>query len=148
VALPPSPPNPSYLRRDPLVEDFDRPNGLAFSPDERTLYVDDTARNHIRAFTVDHDGTLSNGRLFAEMRAPERGGADGMKVDSAGNVYCTGPAGVRVFAAGGATLGRIRLREGPATVGWGDEDWRTLYMTAQTSLYRLRVLVPGLPVGP
>ncbi len=77
-----------------------------------------------------------------------RDNADGMKVDSAGNVYCTGPGGVWVFAAGGATLGRIRPLEGPATVGWGDEDWRTLYMTAQTSLYRPRVLVPGLPVGP
>ena len=130
-----------------LVEDFDRPNGLAFSPDERTLYVDDTRRNHIRAFDVDAAGTLQRGRLFAELRATERGGADGMKVDVAGRVWCTGPGGVWVFAADGAYLGRVRLPEIPANLAWGDEDWRTLYLTAQTGLYRLRVQTPGQTVG-
>lgn len=130
-----------------LVEDFDRPNGLAFSPDERTLYVDDTRRNHIRAFSVDAAGSLRDGRVFAELRADERGGADGMKVDAAGRVWCTGPGGVWVFAPDGAYLGRIRPPEVPANVAFGDADWSTLYLTAQTSLYRLRLRAPGLPVG-
>lgn len=140
-------------RREPdgrlvcLVEDFDRPNGLAFSPDEGTLYVDDTVRNHIRAFDVDRDGNLSNERVFTELRAPDRGGADGMKVDSEGNVYCTGPGGVWIIGPDGGHLGRIRPPENPANVAWGDADWHTLYMTAQTSLYRLRVRIPGIPVG-
>ena len=76
-----------------LVEDFDRPNGLAFSPDEKTLYIDDTVRKHIRAFDVKPDGELINGRIFAELKADEPGAPDGMKLDRRGNVYCTGPGG-------------------------------------------------------
>jgi len=130
-----------------LVEDFDRPNGLAFSPDERTLYIDDTVRQHIRAFDVDLAGSLSNGRIFAELRSTDRGGADGMKVDVQGNVYCTGPGGVWVLAPDGTHLGRVRPAEVPANVAWGEDDWRTLYMTAQTSLYRLQMAVAGVAVG-
>lgn len=132
-----------------LVDDFERPNGLAFSPDERTLYVDDSARQHIRAFDVAPDGTLSRGRVWAELKpAPgERGVPDGMKVDVEGNVYCTGPAGIWIFDPSSRFLGRIVLPEVPANLAWGDADWRTLYITAQTSLYRLRLNVPGIPVG-
>jgi gluconolactonase len=132
-----------------LADDFERPNGLAFSPDERTLYVDDSTRGHIRAFDVAVDGSLANGRVFAELKDQpgERGVPDGMKVDQEGNVYCTGPGGVWVFDPGTRLLGRVVMPEVTANLAWGDPDWRTLYLTATTSLYRLRVLVPGAPVG-
>ena len=132
-----------------LADDFERPNGLAFSPDERTLYVDDSARFHIRAFDVAPDGTLSRGRVWAELKPgqDERGVPDGMKVDQQGNVYCTGPAGIWIFDPNGRFLGRIVTPEVPANLAWGDADWRTLYVTAQTSLYRIRLSVPGMPVG-
>lgn len=130
-----------------LVTDFDRPNGLAFSPDEKTLYIDDSARKHIRAFAVDAGGSLSNGRLFAELLSTEPGSPDGMKVDIEGNVYCTGAGGVWVFNAAGGNLGLIRPNERPANLAWAESDWQTLYMTAQTSLYRVRLQIPGIPVG-
>ena len=132
-----------------LADDFERPNGLAFSPDEKTLYVDDSARFHVRAFDVAPDGSVSNGRVWAEMKGKpdERGVADGMKVDVEGHVYCTGPGGVWVFGDGGRLLGRIVMPEVTANLAWGDADWRTLYLTASTSLYRLRMSVPGIPVG-
>ena len=129
-----------------VAEDFERPNGLAFSPDGRTLYVDDTRRGHIRAFDVQADGSLTNSRVFAELAAPEPGVPDGMKVDVEGNVYCTGAGGVWVVAPSGEILGRISPPEPPANVGWGDADWRTLYMTARTGLYRVKLSVPGIPV--
>jgi gluconolactonase len=129
-----------------VADDFIVPNGLALSPDERTLYVDDSRNHHIRAFDVRRDGTFANDRVFAEMRSPERGAADGMKVDQQGNVYCTASGGVWVLAPDGAALGRIRLPEQPANVGWGDRDWKTLYMCAETSLYRIRLHAAGIPV--
>lgn len=131
----------------PVADDFVRPNGLAFSPDERILYVDDTRRFHIRAFDVRPDGSLANDRIFAEIRAPERGVPDGMKVDREGNVYCTGPGGVWVIAPDGEILGRVLLPEVTANVAWGGPDWSTLYLTATTSVYRLPVEVPGIPVS-
>ncbi len=130
----------------PVADDFERPNGLAFSPDGRTLYVDDTRRFHIRAFDVRPDGSLTNSRIFADLRAPEPGVPDGMKVDVEGNVYCTGPGGVWVIAPSGAILGRIVPPEVPANVGWGDDDWRSLYITARTSVYRVRLEIPGISV--
>jgi gluconolactonase len=132
-----------------LVDDFELPNGLAFSPDERTLYVDDSARHHLRAFNVSSDGSLSNGRVLAELTpvTGEKGVADGMKVDRDGNIYCTGAAGVWIFDRNGRFLGRIVTPEVPANLAWGDSDWKTLYITAQTSLYRIRMNVPGVPVG-
>ncbi|MBI2942517.1 MAG: SMP-30/gluconolactonase/LRE family protein [Chloroflexi bacterium] len=129
-----------------VADDFERPNGLAFSPDESVLYVDDTRRFHIRAFDVRADGSLANSRIFAEIRADEAGVPDGMKVDREGNVYCTGPGGVWVIAPSGEILGRIRPPEVPANVAWGGADWSTLYITARTSLYRIPVNVPGIPV--
>lgn len=132
-----------------LVDDFERPNGLAFAPNERRLYIDDSARFHIRAFDVAADGSLSNGRIWAELKptAGERGVPDGMKVDRLGNVYCTGPGGVWIFDPNGRLLGRIHMPEVTANLAWGDADWQTLYLTASTSLYRLRLLVSGIPVG-
>lgn len=130
----------------PVADDFERPNGLAFSPDGRTLYVDDTRRFHIRAFDVQPDGSLANGRVFAEIRAPEPGVPDGMKVDVEGNVYCTGPGGIWVIAPNGTILGRILIQEVAANVGWGDADWQGLYITASTSIYRVRTAIPGISV--
>jgi gluconolactonase len=131
----------------PIAEDFERPNGLALSPDGRTLYVDDTARHHIRAFDVGDSGGVTGGAVFAELRSAEPGGPDGLKVDVEGNVYCTGSGGIWVFAATGRKLGRIVFPELPANLGWGESDWRTLFATARTGVYRLRVEVAGLPVS-
>ena len=130
-----------------LVDDFDRPNGLAFSPDERILYVDDTVRKHIRTFDVSPDGVLSNGRLFAELKAEEPGAPDGMKVDCHGNVYCTGPGGIWIIDPTKNCLGRILTPEIPANVAWGDADWKTLYITARKSIYKIRLNIPGIAVG-
>ena len=128
-----------------LVDDFDRPNGLAFSPDESILYVNDTARRHIRAFDVSPDGSISNGRVLIEMNEPEPGAPDGMKVDQQGNIYCTGPGGFWIIEPGGKSLGRIMPPELPANFAWGDADYKTLFLTARTSLYRLRLIIPGMP---
>jgi sugar lactone lactonase YvrE len=130
-----------------LVDDFERPNGLAFSPDERTLFIADTARGHIRSFQYTDDGRLRDERVFAVLEGEGRGRPDGMKLDREGNVYCTGPGGVWVFSPMGALLGKIRLPEQTANLGWGGPDWRTLYLTASTTLYRIRLEVAGIPVS-
>ena len=127
-----------------LVDDFVRPNGLAFSPDEKTLYIDDSREQHIRAFAVEADGTLSNGRLFAHMRDPaKKGNADGMKVDHNGTVFCTGAGGVWVFLPNGTHRGTIETPEVPANVCFGDSDGKSLYITAHTGLYRIRLQTAG-----
>lgn len=128
-----------------LVNDFDRPNGLAFSPDEKTLYVNDTVRSHIRAFDINDDGSLKNGRLFIDMKLNEPGVPDGMKVDQLGNIYCTGPGGFWIIDHSGNCLAIIRTQELPANLAWGDADWRSLYLTARTSVYRIRLKIPGIP---
>jgi gluconolactonase len=129
-----------------VAEDFERPNGLAFSPDERTLYVDDSAKRHVRAFDVLPDGRLSNSRILCDLDHPQPGSPDGMKVDTAGNLFVTGATGVWVFEPDGTHLGVIVTPERPANCAWGDADRRTLYITARTSLYRVRTSVPGVPV--
>jgi len=130
-----------------MVDDFECCNGLAFSPDESILYINDTFKQHIRAFDVAADGSLSNGRLFIQMEGDEPGGPDGMKVDSRGNVYCTGPGGFWVMDPAGKCLARVMPPELPSNFAWGDADCRTLYMTARTSVYRIRCNIPGIPVG-
>jgi gluconolactonase len=130
-----------------VADDFLCPNGLAFSPDEKRLYIDDSSeRRHIRVFDVHADGTLANGGIFYDMNVRQPGAPDGMKVDVHGHVYCTGARGVWVFDARGLHLGTIMTPEKPANCAWGDGDMRTLYITAQTSLYKIRVNVPGIPV--
>ena len=121
-----------------LDDSFERPNGLAFSPDESRLYIDDTAKRHIRVFDVRKDGSISGGEVFAELKGPKRGNPDGMKVDTQGNVFCTGSGGVWVIAPSGEPLGVIESPEVTTNVGWGDSDLKTLYITAQTSVYRVR----------
>jgi len=125
-----------------VADDFTLPNGLAFSPDESVLYIDDSARKHIRAFSVRPDGTLTNGRVLLDMASEDLGVPDGLKVDRAGNVFCTGPGGVWVCRADGALLGRIVLPELPANLAWG-EDGSVLFLTARTSVYRLQTKTRG-----
>lgn len=131
---------------DLLADDFAMPNGIALSADQRQLYVGDTDRRHIRVFDMRSDGRLAGGRVFAELDSHEAGWTDGMKVDCRGNVYGAGPGGVWVFSRRGHLLGRIIPPEPPANLAWGDADWKTLFITACTSLYRIRVNVAGIPV--
>ncbi len=130
-----------------VADDFALPNGLAFSPDERILYVDDSHHQHIRAFDVRDDGSLANGRVILHMKSEEEGVPDGMKVDAAGNLYCTGGGGIWVARPNGELLGIIRTPEIAANLAWGEPDWSTLFITARTSVYRLRTRTAGLPVG-
>jgi gluconolactonase len=129
-----------------IIKDLIRPNGLAFSPDEKILYVaesDEKKRSWMR-YDVAGDGSLSNGRVFYDLAgAKEQGIPDGMKVDSQGNIYAAGPEGVWVFSPDGRHLGTIQPGETAANCGWG-RDGRTLFITASTSVYRIRLSVPGV----
>lgn len=129
-----------------VASDFDRPNGLAFAPDEQTLYIADSRRRHVRAFDVSADGTLSNSRAPFDMDHPQPGSPDGMKVDQAGRLYVAGATGVWVFEPSGELIGIIAMPELPANLAWGDADLQTLYITARTSVYRIRTTTPGVPV--
>jgi gluconolactonase len=131
---------------DLVIPDCTYPNGLAFSPDELLLYVNDTREAAIKVYDVRADGSLGNGRLFHRMSGDEPGVADGMKVDMQGNVYCTGPGGVHVIDPSGRLLGRIRIPGHATNLAWANEDWRTLYITSYSSLYRTRLGIPGVPV--
>jgi gluconolactonase len=128
-----------------LVDDFDQPNGLCFSSDERRLFVNDSPRRHIRVFDVSSDGELTSGVVWAEV-----GGAqgdrvpDGMKIDSEGNVWCAGPGGIHVFAPDATRAGVVSFPEDVANFTWGDDDMCSLFATASTSVYRVRVTIPGL----
>jgi gluconolactonase len=130
-----------------LVADCEYPNGLAFSPDERVLYVANTRwTQYIHALELDAGGALVRRRIFADMSSDEMDGVpDGMKVDVEGRVYCTGPGGTWVFAPDGGRLGIIRTPEVPANLAFGGPDLRTLFFTARTSVYTMRVKVPGQP---
>jgi gluconolactonase len=128
-----------------LIRDLTRPNGLAFSPDEKTLYVANSDEKHKvwMRYDVAADGTVSHGRVLADVTAEKEVGLpDGMKVDSKGNVYATGPGGVWVFSPAGKHLGTIKPTEVPANCGWGD-DGKSLYMTARTGLYRIKLAATG-----
>ena len=127
-----------------LVDDFVLPNGLCFSLDEKQFFINDTRRMHIRGFDVLDDGTLANGRIFAETVGNEDGVPDGMKMDSAGHLFTTGQGGIQIFDMAGDCLGRIFMPEKTANFCWGDADLKTLYITASTSVYRLRLNIAGL----
>lgn len=125
-----------------VASDMSQPNGIAFSPDGKRLYVDDSDRKDIRVFDFDSSGKASNERLFGEEK--EDGGVpDGMRVDAAGNLYVTGPKGVWVWDPQGHHLGTIVVPEQPANLTWGDNDYRSLYITATTSVYRIRTKAKG-----
>jgi gluconolactonase len=132
------------------LADFEYPNGLTFSPDERTLYVANTRfAMYIHAIELDANGDMVRRRIFADMSSDEKEGVpDGMKVDVEGRVYCTGPGGTWVFAPSGEKLGVIRTPEVPANLCFGGPDMKTLFFTARSSIYSLRLKVPGLPGHP
>ncbi len=127
-----------------LTKDLTQPNGLAFSPDGKHFYVDDSEQRNIRVYDVATDGSLSNGRIFGEEPGgPHEGVPDGIKVDREGNLFVTGPKGIWIWDANGHHLGTIEMPEQPANLTWGDNDYRTLYITATTSVYRLRTKAHG-----
>lgn len=130
-----------------LYRGLSRPNGLAFSPDEKFLYVDNSDPNKKiwMRFEVTSGGKLSNEKVFYDSTSStEDGLPDGMKVDQKGNVYGTGPGGIWIFSPEGKHLGTIQPPEIPANCAWGDKDGKTLYMTARTGLYRIRLKIPGI----
>ncbi len=129
------------------TDDMEGPNGLAFSPDEKFLYVGnwDLESKVIMRYEVAADGSLSGGEVFYDMTAaPGEDALDGLKVDEAGNVYACGPGGVWIISPAGEQLGLLKLPENPHNLAWGDQDGRTLYVTALTSIYRIRCGVPGI----
>ncbi|PYS53438.1 MAG: gluconolactonase [Acidobacteria bacterium] len=132
-----------------IADDMIGPNGIAFSPDESILYVNDARRRHIRAYDLLPNGTLAKqtSRVFADMGGPEPGVPDGMKVDTAGNVYTGGSGGLYIMDSKGKKLGRI-VHGQPATtnLAFGGDDWKTLYFTTRSTLFSVNVKIAGLPV--
>jgi gluconolactonase len=129
-----------------LADDFEKPNGLAFSPDEQILYVCDTARYHVRAFALDRSGTLKSGssRVFARLDPGQPGGPDGLKVDSAGRIYVAVALGVWVFEPNGRLLGILSLPARPSNLAWCDEDATGLAITAVDAVYHVRLRTRGV----
>lgn len=138
---------PSSQELTLLVDDFNLPNGLCLSRDETQLFVNDTREQHIRIFDITEDG-VTNGRLWANTVGDLEGVPDGMKIDSRDNIYTTGPGGIQVFNSAAECLGVIIMPEKTANFCFGDADLCSLYITASTSLYRLRVYIPGHPLFP
>ena len=127
-----------------LVDDFAQPNGLVFNADESRLFINDTDRGHIRAFEVRADGTIAGGAVWADRSLGEGAGApDGLKMDVDGNVYCCGPSGLHVFAPDATCLGVIKIPEPMANFTWGEDDMKSIFVTASSSLYRVRSNTPG-----
>lgn len=130
-----------------LHQSLSRPNGLAFSPDEKYLYVanSDPNKKIWMRFEVGSDGSLSHGEVFYDAtQTPQEGVPDGIKVDRLGNIYCTGPGGIWFFSPTGKHLGTMEFPELPANCGWGDTDGKALFVTARTSLYRVRLSIEGI----
>ncbi|OQA41989.1 MAG: Gluconolactonase precursor [Chloroflexi bacterium ADurb.Bin325] len=127
-----------------VAKDFNRPNGLVFAPDEAVLYIGDSRAFRVQVYDVAADGALHNSRLFADASYPEPGSPDGMKVDVEGNLYVCNALGVWTFAPDATFRGLIPLPETPANCAWGD-DGRSFYVTARTSVYRIRTRIAGRP---
>lgn len=127
-----------------LTKELTQPNGLAFSPDGKRFYVDDSEQRNIRVYDVAPDGSLVNGRIFGnELGEKNDGVPDGIKVDEQGNLFVTGPKGIWVWDTQGTHLGTIVVPEQPANLTWGGKDLHTLYITATTSVYRLETKTRG-----
>lgn len=128
-----------------IIKDLPRPNGIAFSPDEKYLYVSDSGKKIWMKYTVQPDGSVTDGKLFADSSADTRpGGPDGIKVDHSGNLYGAGPGGVWIFSPDGKHLGTIDMPQTMSNVAWGGADGRTLYITDSTSVYRITLKIPGV----
>ena len=126
-----------------LVDDFTSPNGLVLSPEEDKLFVVDTQKGHIRAFEVGDGWSLSGGEVLVELPQDGEGVPDGLKMDTRGNLFCAGPGGIWLSSPTGELLGRIPVPEVAANLNWGDDDARTMYITASTTLYCLRCRTTG-----
>lgn len=131
-----------------LISDLPRPNGIAFSPDEKYLYVDSTEPRKIwMRYRVQPDGTLTDPKLLFDATSDHRlGGPDGIKVDEQGNIYGAGPGGVWILSPEGKHLGTIVMPERVSNVAWGGSDRKTLYITASKSIYRIDLKIPGEPI--
>jgi gluconolactonase len=130
----------------PVIRDLTRPNGIAFSPDEKYLYISNSDEKHKvwMRYEVQPDGSVANGKLIFDATAePAAGNPDGMKIDAQGNVYSAGPGGLWIFSPEGKHLGTIKPGETPANCNWGGPDHKTLFITAETGLYRIRLSVEG-----
>src|ERR1700739_1817066 len=141
--------NGVYLFKDGqlrlLYKDMALPNGIAFSPDEKFLYVNDSVKKTILRFEVKPDDTLGEPQLVIDMTSDKApGGPDGIKVDQKGNIYCTGPGGFWIVSPEGKHFGTVLNTELPANLAFGDADGKTLYLTARTGLYRIRLKVAGI----
>ncbi len=132
-----------------LISDLPRPNGIAFSPDEKVLYVNNSEPKKIwMRYRVNPDGSVSEPKLLFDATSDTRAGApDGMKVDRKGNVYSAGPGGIWIFSSEGQHIGTIDMPEKVGNLAWGDQDMRTLYIMASSSIYRMRLSVAGREPG-
>lgn len=130
-----------------IADDFDQPNGLCLSNNEQSLFVSDTRRYHIRRFDITQPRKVLGGDVFAETKGDGVGCPDGLKFDGCERLFSCGPGGIQVFATDGTLLGVLSFPEEATNFTWGDEDLRTLFVTAQTSVYRLRMAVPGRPTS-
>jgi gluconolactonase len=127
------------------IKDIAIPNGLAFSPDEKILYANGSQNRYVRRYDVQPDDTLTNSQMLVDMNSdPAPGITDGMKVDTKGNIYESGPGGIWILSPEGKHLGTIRTPEFVANVAFGDSDNKTLYVAARTSVYKIRVNTPGI----
>src|SRR6185312_14194142 len=128
-----------------IIKDISRPNGIVFSPDEKYLYVSDTATKHWMRYRVKPDGSVSGGSVFCDASSDKAPGSpDGIRVDKNGNLYGSGPGGVWIISPAGKHLGTIKVPEQVSNVAWGDKDGKTLYITASTSIYRIRLNIAGM----
>ncbi len=140
---PGAPPNRKNLQL--LIQDLPRPNGIAFSPDQKILYVDDSLKKIWMRYDVLPDGSLANGSLLLDCSSdPAPGGPDGMKVDKKGNIYGAGPGGVWIISPSGKHIGTFLLPERVSNLAWGDKDGKSLYITASTSIYRIKLKIAGV----
>ena len=123
-----------------LISDtFERPNGLVLSPDEKILFINDTVRQHIRVFNIANDWEVSGGQIWSELWDDKVvGRPDGMKVDTLGNLFSTGPGGIWVFDKNAELLGRIFFPDKTSNLAWGDQDWKSLFITSSSVVYRIR----------
>jgi gluconolactonase len=133
--------DPGTRQLSAVVKDFDKPNGLCFSPDEKRLYVADSGKpKHIRVFEVQPDGTVEGGKVFCRI---DKGGPDGIRCDAAGRVFSSAGDGIQIFSPEGELLGKILVPESPANLCFGGDDGQTLFITARKSLYSIHLLVKG-----